>query len=211
MILKFRGVRFALIVLLCLMLTNMLRNSGDYNVPMVNPDNICEIFATCPQWYKSALTASRKWGIPIPVMMAIMYQESSFRANARPPRSTILFILPGPRPSTAYGYSQALNGTWDRYLTQTGKKHGDRDNFSDAIDFIGWYCYTSFRECGIDKNDVYSMYLAYHEGQRGFMNKTYRKKSWLCDVSRRVRKKRDIYIRQMSECSANRGKWLSMP
>jgi len=51
--------------------------------------------------------------------MAIIRQESSFQADAQPPRSRILWIIPGPRPSSAYGYSQALDGTWDWYRQAT--------------------------------------------------------------------------------------------
>ncbi|MBW1897906.1 MAG: hypothetical protein JRI61_02470, partial [Deltaproteobacteria bacterium] len=36
-----------------------------------DPDNLCKIFFENRQWYLDADKASRKWGIPIPVLMAI--------------------------------------------------------------------------------------------------------------------------------------------
>ena len=98
-------------------------------------DNLCEIFFKNKQWYLDADRASRKWGIPIPVLMAIMYQESKFEADARPPRTTCLFIFPGRRPSSAYGYSQAVDSTWEKYIQETENWGADRDDFGDSIDF----------------------------------------------------------------------------
>jgi len=64
--------------------------------------NICSIFDEKSSWYKVAKKSER--GSPIPVMMAIMNQESSFVSKARPPRTKILWVIPGPRKSSAYGY-----------------------------------------------------------------------------------------------------------
>lgn len=165
-----------------------------------NHNNICEIFREKQKWYQNAYASYQKWRVPIPVMMAIMYHESGFRAKARPPRTTCLFIFPGPRPSSAYGYAQAIDGTWENYKRYTGEQGADRDDFADAIDFVGWYCHISYKQCGIRKNDAYNLYLAYHEGQRGFIRKTYQKKAWLKKVANRVRKKADIYSNQLASC-----------
>ena len=164
------------------------------------PDNLCEIFRENRKWYKSAHTSSQKWGIPIPVMMAIMHQESRFKAKAKPPRTTCLFIFPGPRPSSAYGYAQAVDGTWDKYKRTAGNSGADRDDFADAIDFIGWYCSTIRRECGIARNDAYNLYLAYHEGRGGFLRKTYMKKPWLLQVANKVRNRARNYRSQLASC-----------
>ena len=58
-------------------------------------------------WYDDAADARDEWGSPIPVMMAIMHQESRFQADAKPPRKKLLGFIPGSRLSSAYGYSQA--------------------------------------------------------------------------------------------------------
>ena len=75
--------------------------------------------------------------VPVSVMMAFMHQESRFVAGAKPPRKQIWGFIPGPRPSDAYGYSQAKNSTWEWYKTKSGNHGADRDDFDDAIDFVG--------------------------------------------------------------------------
>jgi hypothetical protein len=165
-----------------------------------DPDNLCKIFFENRQWYLDADKASRKWGIPIPVLMAIMYQESKYEADARPPRTTCLFIFPGGRPSSAYGFSQAIDGTWKKYIRETDNRGADRDDFGDAIDFIGWYCYRSHKRCKISVKDTYSLYLAYHEGQGGFLKKTYRNKKYLKKIALRVKNKAGIYASQLTAC-----------
>jgi len=167
-----------------------------------DPHDICEIFRENRDWYQSAYASYKRWGIPIPVMIAIMHQESKFEAKAKPPRTTCLCIFPGPRLSSAYGYSQALNSTWENYKRSTGHRGADRDNFGDAVDFIGWYCNMSHAKCGIAKNDAYNMYLAYHEGQGGFLRKTYRKKAWLRRVASQVQSRAKTYEKQLNRCES---------
>jgi hypothetical protein len=162
--------------------------------------NVCEIFRENPKWYRSAHRSHGKWGVPIPVLMAIIHQESRFRADARPPRRSCLWIFPGPRPSSAYGYTQASNETWEEYRKSTGNRGADRDNFADAVDFIGWYCHVSYIRCRISKADAYHLYLAYHEGHGGFNRKTYRKKAWLLRVARKVEKTAKSYGTQLASC-----------
>ncbi len=165
-----------------------------------NTDNVCEIFRENRQWYKSARSSCKRWGIPIPVLMAIVHQESKFEAKAKPPRTTCLCIFPGSRPSSAYGYAQALDKTWEKYMSCTDNWGADRDDFDDAIDFIGWYCHVSHTRCGIAGSDAYNLYLAYHEGHGGFNRKTYRKKSWLLKVAGKVRTRTKRYKGQLASC-----------
>lgn len=168
------------------------------------PENACEIFRERPKWYQDAASARNKWNIPVSVMMAIMYQESSFRAEARPPRTLFLFIFPGPYPSTAYGYSQALDNTWEEYKAKTGKPYAERDSFTDSVDFIGWYCYLSALRSGIAGTDPYNLYLAYHEGHGGFNRKTYTAKAWLMNAARLVEERAKRYSKQLSYCENGR-------
>lgn len=181
--------------------------AGCTSAPPKNPDNICEIFEEKGGWYKDARKASRHWGTSIPVMMSFIYQESAFKARARPPRTKILWIFPGPRPASAYGYSQATNDTWSLYQKSTGSWGADRNDFDDAIDFVGWYNDQSNRRNNIAKNDAYHLYLAYHEGQGGFAKKTFTKKKWLKDVARKVSDRADKYVQQLNGCEKklNRG------
>jgi hypothetical protein len=163
-------------------------------------DNICEIFRENKKWYKDAHVSYKRWDVPIPIMMAIIHQESRFTADAKPPRQKCLCILPGPRPSSAYGYAQAGNEAWAQYKESTGNSGADRDNFRDAIDFVGWYCHMSHLKCGISKQDAYSLYLAYHEGHGGFSRKTYSNKGWLIAIAKKVDSRESIYQSQLASC-----------
>jgi len=132
--------------------------------------------------------------------MAMMYQESRFQAKAKPPRKKIFGFIPGPRPSSAYGYSQAKKSTWKEYKSSAGNYGADRDDFEDAIDFVGWYNNKSKQRSGISRNDAYRLYLAYHEGHGGYNRGTYRKKKWLIDVARKVERKANTYQQQLNGC-----------
>ena len=177
--------------------------------PPSDTSNVCEIFREKSGWYNDAKKARARWDTPISVMMAIMHQESRFVATAKPPRKKIWGIIPGPRPSDAYGYSQAKDATWEWYERSSGSYGADRDDFGDAIDFIGWYNDMSFRQNGIAKDDTFRLYLAYHEGHGGFKRKTYRDKQWLVDVARKVDGRANTYNTQLKGCvkSLEDDKW----
>ncbi len=168
--------------------------------PPRNINDICAIFEERPSWRRQAFRASERWEIPVPVLMAIIHQESSFRARARPARTRRLGIIPGPRPSSAYGYAQALDGTWRHYRRETGNKWASRRSFADAIDFVGWYCDRSRRLCGIGPEDAFNLYLAYHEGHGGYNRGTYRRKPWLIEIAERVARRAELYRRQLRRC-----------
>ena len=169
--------------------------------PPRNVSNACAIFSEYSEWYPAAKAASRRWEVPLPVLLAIIHQESTFRSDARPPPRTWYFgFIPGPRPSSAYGYSQALDGTWSDYIAATGNAHADRDEFHDAVDFVGWYVHQTAKRNGIAKHDAYHQYLAYHEGQGGFARGSYRKKSWLMQRARQVSQQAERYRIQLARC-----------
>ena len=136
----------------------------------------------------------------MPVNMAFIYQESSFQARARPERSRLLWILPGPRPSSAYGYAQALDSTWQDYERLSGNRNASRANFSDAIDFVAWYNSNSYRLSGIARDDARSLYFAYHEGNGGFQRGSHRQKEWLLDAADRVQQNAVRFSTQLSAC-----------
>lgn len=168
--------------------------------PPRNVSDLCAIFEEKYDWYEDATAASDKWGSPIPIMMAIIYQESRFQADARPPRRKILGFIPGPRPSSAYGYSQAKTSTWKDYKRDAGRFGADRDDFADAIDFVGWYNFQSVRRSGISPQDPYGLYLAYHEGHGGYNRSTYLSKAWLLAVASKVELRANTYQKQLTEC-----------
>jgi hypothetical protein len=165
--------------------------------PPRNLDNVCAIFSEKKGWYDDAAESRSEWGSPISVMMAIMHQESKFEAKAKPPRKKIFGFIPGFRPSDSYGYSQAIGSTWKAYKKSAGRYGADRDDFGDAIDFIGWYNEQSNKRSGIVKTDAYRLYLAYHEGHGGYNRGTYRSKQWLIDVAKKVGRRAGSYRAQL--------------
>ncbi|GLS27516.1 transglycosylase SLT domain-containing protein [Marinibactrum halimedae] len=184
------------LVLLFLMVSML----GCVSTPPKHLDNLCHIFDEKDDWYDDAKDASKRWGSPIPTMMAIMHQESRFVAKAKPPRTKILWIFPGPRKSDAYGYAQVKDSTWDWYRKSSGHGWADRDDFDDAIDFIGWYNHISGRKSRIAPSDTYRLYLAYHEGHGGYNRGSYKKKRWLTDVAKKVSARASRYKQQLAGC-----------
>jgi hypothetical protein len=168
--------------------------------PPQNPDNICLIFEEKKSWYKAAIRSEKRWKIPPYVLMSFVYQESSFQSDAKPDRTKLLWVIPWKRKSTAVGYSQALNMTWEDYKDETGNTRASRKNFKDSSDFIGWYASKGYYQ-GFDRLDARSLYLAYHEGYGGFKKKSYRKKPWLIKVADRVQIRSTKYQQQYWGCA----------
>ncbi len=168
--------------------------------PPKNSENICDIFREKNDWYDAAKKSYDRWGVPVHVQMAMLYQESRFVADAQPPRPWLLGIIPWFRSSSAYGYPQAQDGTWEDYLDNAGRWGADRDDFADSCDFIGWYCAISHKKLGISKWNTRHLYLAYHEGHAGYRQKSYRHKRWLLDTANKVAYKANQYRSQLSHC-----------
>ncbi|MEE9387144.1 MAG: lytic transglycosylase [Paracoccaceae bacterium] len=182
-----------------LMLFMAACGSGNFSAPR-NLDNACSIADQRPSYLRAMKRAQSNWGIPVHVQMATIYQESKFIGNARTPHQYTLGIIPMGRQSSAYGYSQALDGTWDEYRQNTGRRGARRDDIDDATDFIGWYMAQSSDELGISPSDASSQYLAYHEGRTGFARGSYRSKAWLRRIASEVDARSDLYGRQLASC-----------
>ncbi len=174
-------------------------------LPPKNTDNICSAFREKEDWYDDAKNSFEKWGVPIHIQMAIMHQESHFVADAEPPRPWLLGFIPLPRESSAYGYAQAKDDTWDNYQDKAGSWGADRDEFADAADFIGWYCNVSYTRLGISKLDAKNLYLAYHEGHGGYQRKSYLQKAGLVQIANKVAKRAKLFQSQLSECQGDLG------
>ncbi len=168
--------------------------------PPTRPDNICDIFTEKRSWYKAARSSSKRWGGPVTVPMAIIHQESGYRHDAKPPMRYFLWIIPYGRASSAYGYAQVKTPTWLEYKNDAGSMFSDRDDFEDAIDFVFWYMDKSQRRNGVSKWDAYNQYLNYHEGHGGYARGSYKNKTWLQRVARRVEHRSKIYSAQYSSC-----------
>ena len=179
-----------------------------------NTDDLCAIFREKAFWYRESIKAEQRWNVPVSVMLAFIHQESHFRARAKPPRRKFLWIFPGRRASNAKGYAQAINDTWKMYRKATGRSLlANRTDFSDAVDFIGWYNNESAMRLNIDRSDAYKLYLAYHEGWGGYASSSWLEKTWLSPVARRVSRRAQKYQRQLDGCASSLRKshWLFRP
>lgn len=173
--------------------------SGNYSAPR-NLDNACSIVDQRPNYLKAMKRTERKYGVPVAVQMATIYQESKFIGNARTPHQFALGIIPMGRQSSAYGYSQALDGTWEEYRSVTRNRRAKRDDIDDATDFMGWYMAQSNRDLGIPLTDAQNQYLAYHEGRTGYSRGSYRAKSWLMRIAGEVGQRSLNYHAQLISC-----------
>ncbi|MFV0382470.1 transglycosylase SLT domain-containing protein [Paracoccus sp. (in: a-proteobacteria)] len=172
---------------------------GSYKAPR-NLDNACALAAERPAYFRAMKNTERRWGVPVHVQMAILHQESKFVGDARTPHQYALGVIPIGRQSSAYGYSQALDGTWEEYQKETGNRRARRNNIKDATDFMGWYIDGTTARLGIPKWDAPAQYLAYHEGRGGYARGSYRGKSWLMRVAGQVGNRAQMYRQQLIAC-----------
>lgn len=175
-------------------------SGGGSSVAPRNLDNACALAQERPQYFRAMQRTEERWGVPVPIQMATFHQESRFVGNARPPHRYALGIIPMGRISSAYGYSQALDGTWSDYQQDTGNRFARRTDIDDAADFMGWYMTLSRERNGIPLSDARNQYLAYHEGHAGYRRGSYNSKRWLVQVADRVASRAQEYELQLITC-----------
>jgi hypothetical protein len=173
---------------------------GSATTPPRDLDNACTILQQRSDYHKAFKATERKWGIPIHVQMATIHQESKFVGDARTPFRYVMGVIPMGRQSSAFGYGQALDGTWDEYLAAERRFNARRDRIEDATDFMGWYKNISLERNGIALTDARNQYLAYHEGHTGFRRASYNAKPWLIDVAAKVEQRSFMYREQIAGC-----------
>ena len=173
-----------------------------------NTSNSCKIFNERYLWYKHAKKVEKKWGTPIYIQLAIIKAESDFDWLAKPPRKKLFKIIPFKRPSSSFGYSQAVKGTWEQYKNETGNKLATRARFKDSVDFIGWYTNKTNSILKISLQDAFKQYIAYHEGWGNY--KHYKKNKKVISLAKKVEKQSKIYKKQFSKCSNsfNKNKYI---
>ena len=181
--------------------------SGCSSIPSTTV-NSCVIFDERYFWYKHTKKVEQKWGTPIYIQLAIIKIESNFDWLAKPPRKKIFKIIPSKRPSSSFGYSQAVKGTWEQYKKETGNKLATRMRFKDSVDFIGWYTNKTETILKISKKNAFKQYIAYHEGWGNFKN--YKKNEKVIKLAKKVEKQSDIYKKQLLNCrkSLNKNKYI---
>ncbi|MAJ23370.1 MAG: lytic transglycosylase [Candidatus Pelagibacter sp. TMED64] len=163
-----------------------------------NTQNSCEIFSEKYLWYKHAKKAETKWKVPVYIQLAVIQKESNFNWLAKPRRKKIFKIIPYKRPSSSFGYSQAVKGTWEQYKKETKNSLALRTRFRDSVDFIGWYFNKTESILKIPKNDAYRQYIAYHEGWGNYKN--YRNNKKVIILAKRVKEQAQRYRRQLNDC-----------
>ena len=168
----------------------------------------CSIFSERYLWYKHAKKAKQKWGTPIYIQLAFIKMESDFDWLARPERLKIFKVIPYRRPSSSFGYSQAVKGTWKQYKEETNNKLATRTRFKDSVDFIGWYTNKTEKLLKISKKDAFRQYIAYHEGWGNY--KKYKEKPKVILLAKKVQQQSDKYKSQLNKCSKslNRKKYI---
>ena len=169
---------------------------------LANTGDVCSIFAERTSWYRAACAAEERWQAPIARNMAIIYQESSFRSRARPERERFLWVFPGARPSSAFGYAQALESTWREYRQQSGNVSVSRSDFADAVDYIALYNANSLRISGIESTDSRPFCYVYHEGNAGFQRGSHLRKRWLIQAADQVKQNSEKFNRQLDLCQS---------
>ena len=168
----------------------------------------CSIFSERYLWYKHAKKTEQKWGTPIYIQLAFIKMESDFDWLARPERLKIFKVIPYRRPSSSFGYSQAVKGTWKQYKEETNNKLATRTRFKDSVDFIGWYTNKTEKLLKISKKDAFRQYIAYHEGWGNY--KKYKEKPKVILLAKKVQQQSDKYKSQLNKCSKslNRKKYI---
>ena len=173
-------------------------------------NNICSMVNQYPDWYYWSKDTQKRWKVPVAVQFALIRQESKFIADAKPQKYYWLNLIPWGRVTSAYGYAQALDGTWKHYIDATGQYTARRDNFKAASDFIGWYSNYIHSVTGISYNNAYELYLAYHEGPGGYNKKSYLSKKWLVDIAKnKVQRWANTYSKQLRTCQIPQRSWWS--
>ena len=173
-----------------------------------NTADSCSIFSERYLWYKHTKKAEQKWGTPIYIQLAFIKMESGFDWLAKPERLKIFKVIPYRRPSSSFGYSQAVKGTWEQYKKETNNPLATRTRFKDSVDFIGWYTNKTAKLLKISKKDAYRQYLAYHEGWGNYKN--YKNNQKVIILAKKVTEQANEYRKQLSKCQKrlNKNKYI---
>jgi len=167
------------------------------------PANACKIFGEKYLWYKHAKKSSETYGAPIHMILAFVNKESGFNRFAKPKRNKLFKVIPYKRPSSSFGYSQAVNKTWELYKTETNNPFALRTRFKDSVMFIAWYMNKTKKINKIPVTDPYRQYLNYYLGWGNYSKKVYKTDKKAIIYAKSVEKLSKIYKNQLKECQKN--------
>ena len=167
------------------------------------PQNACKIFGENYLWYKSTKKSSETYGVPIYIILAFINKESGFNRWAKPKRTKLFKVIPYKRPSSSFGYSQAVKKTWELYKRETNNPLAIRTRFKDSAMFIGWYMNKTKKINKIPLNDSYRQYLNYYLGWGSYAKKNYKTDKNAIIYAKKVQELSKIYKNQLSECQKN--------
>ena len=174
------------------------------------PQNACKIFGENYLWYKSIKKSSDTYNAPIHIILAFVNKESGFNRWAKPKRTKLFKVIPYKRPSSSFGYSQAVNKTWELYKIETDSPLALRSRFKDSVMFIGWYISKTHKINKVPLNDSYRQYLNYYLGWGSYAKKKYKTDKNSIIFAKKVEKQSKIYKNQLQGCkkSLNRNKYI---
>ena len=188
-------MRFIIVCTVLLLSSCGFRSPG----PIMQSD-ACSLLETKRSWNRAVNNTSKRWNISPGLQLSFILTESNFRPRAKTPKTYFLGIVPTGRLSSAFGYAQAIDSTWKNYQKSSGNRYARRTNFSDSVDFIGWYTNETTRKLNIPKSDVFNQYLAYHQGHKGYSKGAYKNKKALLAVANRTDKNARKYNAQLKTC-----------
>jgi hypothetical protein len=165
--------------------------------------NACKIFSERYLWYKNIKKSSETYGAPVDIILAFVNKESGFNRWAKPKRTKLFKIIPYKRPSSSFGYSQAVNKTWELYKKETDNPLALRTRFKDSVLFIGWYIKKTNKINKIPLDDSYRQYLNYYLGWGAYKKGVYKTDKNAIIFAKNVEKKSKLYKNQLRECSKN--------
>ena len=186
-----------------LMLINLIFTANACSIfptKKASQDHACSLIEINRAWKRAVIKTESKWGISPGMQLSFILTESNFRPRAKTQRTYFLGFFPTGRLSSAFGYAQAIDSTWETYQKSTGNRFSSRTNFADSVDFIGWYANETSQRLKIKKSDVTNQYLAYHQGHRGYSRGAYKNKPNLIEIAKKTNKNAFKYDKQLKNC-----------
>lgn len=123
--------------------------------PAISQTNdVCALLDNHAGWSEDLDQASEEWGISKGAILAIIDQESRFRATAS--------------NGVNYGYAQSNPQTWRWFMRDADRPDASRTDFGDSAHFVGWHFKTMSKRLGLGMDNVAGQYLAYKMGEGGY-------------------------------------------